>query len=77
MRACLWKHCTSFILTKKFANRPFVFLATEQMIKDMASKVEMNMKEYMSQCFDALTANLSGKDSFIYEAIQNDSALEV
>jgi hypothetical protein len=55
----------------------FVFLVTDEMMQDMAKRVEMNTKEYTSQCFNALTANLSGNDTFIYEANPNGSNLEV
>ena len=54
-----------------------VFLVTEDMLQDMAGKVEMNIKEYTSQTFNALAANTSETDAFIYQAVQNDSTLEV
>lgn len=53
------------------------FLVTEDKLHEMAEKVEMNAQEYRKQTFNALTANGSGTDTFIYQAVKNEDTLEV
>ena len=43
----------------------------------MATKVEMDVKDYAMQTFKALTCHSSGNDCFVYQAIEENSMLEV
>lgn len=54
-----------------------LFVVTENMLKNMAEKAGMNIEEYTSETYNALTGNNTKTDLFIYQIIQNKSLFEV
>ena len=52
-------------------------LVSEDLLQEMASKVEMSMKEYALQTIGALTCQHSANDFFVHQAGRTDTTLEV
>ncbi|XP_028399929.1 DNA repair protein XRCC4-like [Dendronephthya gigantea] len=49
---------------------------TEDLLQEMAGKVEMSSQDYTRQTINALTANSSETETFIYQAVKNEGTLE-